>query len=138
MKPIKKPYNYYDGDLYKRIVTLEDKFKKFTKYSIQLRKICDDLISMGCGIRNFCIHVPMLVNKEKTIELFNIEDDHMFRSLYGNYHNIEAKQLSDYKISNPHLKWKDSTYLSTTEESFAGEVGKQIRELFPDKCKYEE
>lgn len=138
MKPVKKPCNYYDGELYKRIVTLEDKFKKFTKYSLQLRKICDDLISMGCGVRNFCIHVPMLVNKEKAIELFNIEDAHMFRSLYGNYHNIEAKQLSDYKISNQHLKWKDSTYLSTTEDSFAGEVGKQIRELFPDKCEYEE
>ena len=48
MKPVKKPCNYYDGDLYKRIVTLEDKFRRFTKYSLQLRKICDDLISMGC------------------------------------------------------------------------------------------
>lgn len=137
MKPVKKQYNYYDGDLYKRIVTLEDRFGRFTKYSLQLRKICDDLISMGCDVRNFCIHVPMLVNKEKAKEVLAIEDSHMFRSLYGNYHNIDAKQLSDYKISNPKLRWKDSVYLSTTEHSFDAEVGKQIRELFPDKCKYE-
>lgn len=138
MKPVKNPGNYYDGSLYKRIVKLEDKFGRFTKYSLQLRKICDDLDSMGCDVRNFCVHIPMLINKKKAIELFNIEDTHMFRSLYGNYHNIKAKQLGDYKISNTKLKWKDSTYLSTTEQSFAGEVGKQIRELFPDKCKYEE
>ena len=138
MKKVKDPKNYYDGDLYKRIVTLEDKFKKFTPYSLKLREICDDLVSMGCDTRNFCIHVPMLVNKEKAIELFNIEDAHMFRSLYGNYHNIKAEPLMDYKISNQKLKWKDSIYLSTTEKSFEGEVGKQIRQLFPDKCKYEE
>lgn len=138
MKKVTKPCNYYDGDLYRRIVTLEDKFKRLTPYSLQLRKICVDLTSMGCDVRNFCIHVPMLVNKEKAIELLNIEESHMFRSLYGNYHNIEAKELADYKISNPKLKWKDSVYLSTTEKSFDGEVGKQIRELFPDKCRYEE
>lgn len=137
MKKVTKPKNYYDGSLYKRIVTLEDKFKRLTPYSLQLRKICIDLVSMGCDTRNFCIHVPMLVNKQKAIELLAIEDSHMFRSLYGNYHNIAAEELSDYKISNPNLRWKDSIYLSTTEKSFSGKVGKQIQYLFPDKCKYE-
>lgn len=137
MKKVTKPKNYYDGNLYKRIVTLEDKFKRLTPYSLQLRKICIDLVSMGCDTRNFCIHVPMLINKQKAIELLAIEDSHMFRSLYGNYHNIAAEELSDYKISNPNLRWKDSIYLSTTEKSFSGKVGKQIQYLFSDKCEYE-
>lgn len=97
MKKVKAPQNYYDGSLYKRIVELEDKFRKFTAYSLQLRKICVDLDSMGCETRNFCVHIPMLVNKEKAIEILNIESCHMFRSLYGNYHNIEAKEMPDYK-----------------------------------------
>lgn len=138
MKEVRVPQNYYDGSLYKRIVNLEDRFGKFTAYSQQLRKICLDLDSMGCSTKNFCVHIPMLVNKEKAIEVLNIESCHMFRSLYGNYHNIRAEEMPDYKISRTDLKWNgESMFLSTTEKSFKGEVGKQIRELFPDKCKYE-
>lgn len=138
MKEVRVPQNYYDGSLYKRIVNLENKLGKFTAYSMQLRKICLDLDSMGCEARNFCMHIPMLINKEKAIEVLNIESCHMFRSIYGNYHNIRAEEMSDYKISRTDLKWNgESMFLSTTENSFEGEVGKQIRELFPDKCKYE-
>ena len=137
MEKVDKPVNYYDGSLYKRIVTLEDKFNGMTEYSKQLRKICQELISMGCDTRNFCVHIPMLVNRKKAKELFNIVDSPMFRSLYGNYHNIKAEQLPDCKISNLELKWKGSQYLSTNDNSFKGNVGEQIKRYFPDKCKYE-
>lgn len=45
---------------------------------------------------------------------------------------------NDCKIVSKEKEWKGNNYLSTVDESFRdGVVGKQIRERFPDKCKYE-
>ena len=44
----------------------------------------------------------------------------------------------DCKILSKEKEWKGSDYLSTEDNTFAdGRVGQQIRERFPDKCKYE-
>lgn len=137
MKPVKKGPNYYDGDLYKRVVTLEDRHNGFTPYSEQLRKTLRELESMGCETVNYALHIPMLINRAKGKELIKIIDGPMFRCMYGNYFKIGGEQHSDFKIDSLTKLYKDGDYLSTNDKSFAGAVGKQIKKLFPDKCKYE-
>ena len=138
MKPVKKGCNYVYGDLYKRVVTLEDTHNGITPYSQQLRYCLQELESMGCTTRNYALHVPMLMNREKGKELINIINGPMIRSMYGNYFNIGGEEHSDVKIDSVVKKYKDGSYLSTNDKSFTqGEVGKQIRELFNTKCKYE-
>ena len=138
MKKIEKPTNHYDGDLYKRIVKLEDKFNHLTQYSKLLRDCCKELESLGCDSKNYALHVPMLFNKRKGLELFKITDFPGFRSLYANYWGVGGTQMSDVKITSLYKIYRNGYYLSTDEKSFNnGEVGKQIRKLFPDKCKYE-
>lgn len=137
MKPIDKPTNYYNGDLYKRIVTLEDKFGRITPYSQLLRDVCKELESLGATTKNYTLHVPMLINRDKALELFRISDFPGYRSLYANYFNIGGEQMSDVKITSKEKVYRDGIYLSTDDKSFEGEVGEQIREIFSDKCKYE-
>ena len=138
MKPVKKGPNYFEGDLYKRVVTLEDKHGGITPYSQQLRYTLQELEGMGCETKNYALHVPFLINKNKGIELTNIINGPMIRCLYGNYFNIGGENHSDVKIDSVTKGYKDTEYLSTNDKSFKGLIGEQIKMKFPDKCEYEE
>ena len=138
MKPVKKGPNYFEGDLYKRVVTLEDKHGGITPYSQQLRYTLQELEGMGCDTFNYALHVPFLINKKKGTELSKIINGPMIRCLYGNYFKIGGENHTDVKIDSVSKPYKNTEYLSTNDKSFnKGEIGKQIRKLFPDKCKYE-
>ena len=137
MKPIKEPCNYYNGDLYKRIVRLEDAYKRITPYSQLLRDCCKELESLGCETKNYTLHVPMLINKIKMLELLNVTDFPGFRSLYANYYKIGGKEMSDVKVTSLTKVLVGTEYLSTDENSFNGKIGDYIREQFPKPSKYE-
>ena len=137
MKKVKKGPNYYEGDLYKRVVTLEDAHGGITPYSQQLRYTLQELESMGCETKNYALHVPMLMNREKGKELCNIISGPMIRCVYGNYFKIGGEDHRDVKIDRLDRVAKDTEYLSTNDKSFMGMVGDQIKATFPDKCKYE-
>lgn len=138
MKKVKKGPNWFNGDLYKRVVTLEDKHSGFTPYSQQLRYTLQELEGMGCDTVNYALHIPMLMNRKKGLELTKIIDGPMIRCAYGNYFKVGGTEHSDVKIDSCDKLYKDGEYLSTNDKSFAGAVGKQIADLFPEKCKYEE
>ncbi len=138
MKKVKNPCNYYDGDLYKRVVTLEDTHNDITPYSQQLRYTLQELEGMGCPTLNYALHTPMLMNRKKGLEILNIIESPMIRCAYGNYFRVGGKQHKDVKIDSLTLTYKDGNYLSTNDISFNyGEVGKQIRAKFNKKSKYE-
>lgn len=138
MKPVKEGPNYYEGDLYKRVVTLEDKHNGITPYSQQLRYTLQELEGMGCNTINYALHVPMLINRKKGQELSNIINGPMIRCVYGNYFEVGGKHHSDFKIDSITKEYKDESYLSTNDRSFKyGVVGQQIRDIFKDKSKYE-
>ena len=137
MKKVKKGPNYYEGDLYKRVVTLEDAHGGITPYSQQLRYTLQELEGMGCETKNYALHLPMLMNREKGKELCNIISGPMIRCVYGNYFKIGGENHRDVKIDRLDRVAKDTEYLSTNDKSFRGMVGDQIRATFPDKCKYE-
>ena len=137
MKPVECGPNFYEGDLYKRVVTLEDKHNGITPYSQQLRYTLQELESMGCTTINYAVHTPMLINKENGCELCNIINGPMIRCVYGNYFNIGGVNHRDCKIDSKEKLYKDGDYLSTNDKSFGGKVGEQIRKYFPNKCQYE-
>lgn len=138
MEKVTKPCNYYYGDIYKRIVTLEDKFGGITPYSNGLRQVAKELESMGCTTKNYALHVPILINKQKMIEVLNMTDFPMFRTIYANYANLGGEEMADVKITSKNKLYKGGIYLSTEDKAFnEGLVGKQIKEHFPDCCKYE-
>lgn len=91
---------------------------------------------------NYEVHAPMLMNKHKRLIISVYLEENMrkgtiyaMRSIYGNVFNIGGRAVEDYK--NPSGIWAQLPFLSTTEESFQGELGEFIKSKFPDKGIYE-
>lgn len=137
MKKVTNPVNYYNGDLYKRIVEIENKYHRITSYTQLIRDVCTELESMGCETKNYTLHVPLLVNKKKMLELLEIASCTGYRSLYANYFKIGGEQMRDVKIVSTSKPYKGGIYVSTDEKSFDGLVGDQIKTKFRAKCQYE-
>ena len=141
MKPVEDMPTYYDGTLLKRIQQIEKRRGNVSSlYSYQLRNTRDALMEDSYKTFNYAVHMPMLINKKKALQTIRkYPKIAMFRSLYGNMHNVGGKQHVDVKIFDEKKPKKDADFLSTTEKSFkVCPVGEFIREKFPDKCKYED
>ena len=138
MEKIEKPKNYYRGDLYKRIVQLEDSYNGITPYSQLLRDCAKECESLGLTTKDFSLHIPLKINRINMLCLRNMTDFAGFRSLYGNAYTNTKYKMNDCKITSLTKEYKGGCYLSTDERSFeSGIVGKQIRKMFPDRCRYE-
>lgn len=140
MKRIRTVKPMIRGTLQQRVKDIETpRGGMTTAYSRQLRKTMHVLKMNGYPQNDYALHVPMLINKQKGIEVINtFPDCAMFRSLYGNYCGIEAITTKDFKVRNNTNCPTDWTFLSTDDSSFYdGKVGEYIRECFPDPCKYE-
>lgn len=140
MKPIDDLEPMIRGTLQQRIYDIQNPRNGIpSSYSQQLNKAMRTLKMNGYPQLDYALHVPMLINKEKALEVLNrFPDCPMFRSMYGNYWGIEAVKVKDVKVRNLTDCPKDSVLLSTDDKSFYhGKVGEYIRECFPEPCKYE-
>jgi len=140
MKPVDGLHPMIRGTLRQRVRDIETpRNGNTTAYSRQLRKTLHTLELNGFPQLDYALHVPMLINKARALEVLDrFPDCAMFRSLYGNYWGIEAVKTNDVKVRNKKDCPKDTILLSTDDESFSkGKVGEYIRECFPEPCKYE-
>lgn len=137
MNSTKPIYNKTLEEHYKHV---EKKHGGRTAYSKALRYCEEVLKAKGLPTLDYAVHIPMLIDKDKALETLNaFPDCPMFRSLYGNYNKVEGVHHADVKISDfNRLMVPDAAFLSTSNKSFRiGEVGKQLRGIFPEPCKYE-
>lgn len=137
MTSTKPVYNKTLRDHYKHV---ESKHGGRTAYSKALR-FCEEVLKQKeLPTLDYAVHVPMLIDKEKALEVLNeFPSCPMFRSLYGNYVQAEGIQKPDVKISDFNkLPDPDAAFLSTSNKSFMfGAVGKYIQKTFKEPCKYE-
>lgn len=131
----------YDGDLYKRIVTVENRCgMQPSVYSVQLRRATIELESKGLPVLNYAVHTPMLINKEKALQTFKeFPDLVMFRSIYGNHHRLGGIDIPDGKCGFIGQTFnEDAPVLSTSDVTWIkAPVGEFIRERFREKCRFE-
>ena len=141
MKPLKDLGPRYNGDLWKHAAHIEQRHGgRISAYTAQLRRTAEALESAGFQTRTYAMHIPMLINKENALEtLARFPHVPMFRSLYGNMHDIGGENMPDVKIATITEKpAEDAELLSTADNSWiVGEVGRFIRERFPEPCEYE-
>ena len=122
--------------------TIEERVKVtgITSYTKQLQQTADELKRRGLSVNNYALHVPMLIDKDKALEVIDtFEGFPMFRCLYGNYWNVGGINAHDVKIheNNKNVP-DDADFVSTNDTSFMyGKVGQYLRRTFPTKCKYE-
>lgn len=121
------PTNYYRGKLLDGL-----REGKMTSYKQDQVYMLNWLRRQGLPLLSYELHVPMVINCEKAIETIELMASTiqfgnilMFRTVYGNMHLTDAKQLNDVKnIADYYGK----PLLSTDEQTFEhGEIGKYIR-----------
>lgn len=131
--------NFTNGTIGKRIRDLEGKIGRQSSYSHRLKDMFYSLRKKKKDTISFAVHMPMLINRHKALELMkNNPDCCMFRSFYGNIYGIPYTFHKDVKIYTNDKLPEAEDYLSTTEESFEkGKVGEYIRRKFSRPCEYE-
>lgn len=144
MKPTKFMVPYYDGDLYRRIVMIENRHNnRASAYSMALRKTANELEERGLDCLNYAVHMPMLVNRKKVLEVLDeFPNCPMFRALYGNYCKVGGERKSDVKVYSETTTPldKNETFLSTDDKAWKRDtmgVATYIKESFPLKSRYE-
>lgn len=140
MRPCEGIPPYYDGTLYKRIVAVEQRHRGFSPYSRELRRTVGILEGNGLDVKNYAVHIPMLIDREKALVVLDkFSECPMFRSLYGNYWSIGGVEHNDVKIYLQNEEPDpESVWLSTSDLSFSrGRVGEYIRSVFTEESVYE-
>lgn len=141
LQPVEDMPAWYDGTLRERVANIEHRNGGgSSRYTRQLRRTVDFLREAGCGILNYAVHAPMRVNRRKMLETIErFPDCPMFRALYGNYNEIGGIDAPDCKIVRPEIPIPaGARFVSTSDSSFInGTVGRQIRERFPEKSRWE-
>lgn len=131
---------FHCGTLHDHIARVEARHgHRITAYTQQLRNTEAILQRAGLGTIDYAGHLPLLIEREKMLEaLETFPACPMFRSLYGNYANIGGVYHEDVKINDPKTK-PDPTadYLSSSDVSFRGEVGRFLAKRFPERSRFE-
>lgn len=135
---------WYQGELGAFIEGYERKRGHQNGYSVGLRKTYDSLIKAGLTTVDYEVHKPILINRKKALEVFKKfpEATPGFRSQYGNYCHIGGVDKHDMKIEYEHdsrlpameMAWE---FVSISDESFAGAVGKFIKNKFTEPSRFE-
>lgn len=131
--------NYICGQLKEKIEWYEEKYP-YSIYTTALKNCRRILKTLGLEQKDYEIHYPIVINKEKWRELFHklkITGSSTHRSLYGNYVNLEAEKTEDFK-QYLHFKIPEREFLSIDPEiENQREYIDYIENKFPKKSEYE-
>lgn len=111
-----------------------------SEYTERLAKAALALEKLNLDTRCFELHIPMLFNKHKLLEIFGVFPGfNGVRSLYGNWYKVRATKMNDCKIFTFGDDFiKDTQFLSTSDGSFRnGAVGEYLRSTFDEPSKFE-
>lgn len=138
MKPCKNMLPIYHGTLQDRVKEIQDR-RGTSPYAVMLQRTESILREAGKTTLNYAVHVPLLVDRSKALEVLKGYSSPMFRSIYGNHCSIGGEDRADVKIyKTDEEPDHDAEWLSTTNESFKyGAVGRYIREQFKEASRYE-
>lgn len=142
MKPLdmSKLESYYRCSM-EEYLDIIIKAKCPSEYTGRLARAAAALELLEYGSKCYELHIPMLLNKHKLLEVFGVFTGFCgTRTLYGNYFNIGGKKINDCKVFTCGDDFaKNSKFLSTTDKSFRlGKVGEYIRSQFPKPSRFEQ
>ena len=135
------PPTYY-GTIDFIIDKTERGFGRPITWTTRLRHLKETLKNSGKGTLNYAVHKPMLINRKKLEELLNkFDDEPMVRALYGNYYEIGGVDEPDRKVRTMNYNLSRVAgwdFVSTQDDVFkSGNIGKWIRDRFPEPSRFE-
>jgi hypothetical protein len=101
------------------------------------------------GIKNpnsYETHTPMVMLKSRLKEIMQYCPPNLWRSLYGNIHQVGGEQIVDVKVyyrktfeilSYDYLANKKFPFISTDDESFMAVKENILKDKFSKKTKFE-
>ena len=145
-KPIQELPTYVNDNLVhlSNLVTRNGQIK--SEYiNTRIQPAIQFLQKLGLSVLNYELHVPMIVNRKKMLRIYNIFGDiPAKRSLYGNFYHLGGEEIDprgrmwDGVFQNVYDIYRgDRTFISTTDDSWKGEIGEQIKNLFPNPSNFE-
>lgn len=110
-----------------------------------LSPLYDLLVKEGLPTKNYAVHVPMKINRKKMLEvLAKYPYILSSRSLYGNYYKMPSieidpsgKMQDGQQQNRKRGVLKGRKLISTTDESFAGVIGRELRKMFTRPSRWE-
>lgn len=108
-------------------------------YSRSVWKVAQELKMQGRSEKNFELHVPMLMEKERAkASIYKVSASQM-RSIYGNLNDdLPTIERDDVKVYGLDEVPEDADFISTNDDTFKdGKVGKFIRETFDKPSRFE-
>lgn len=140
MQPYEQDIPLSNGSLEYLAYSIEKRNGVESFYTQYLKYTSKVLKERGYDNLSYACHVPLLINRQQGLQtLETFPSISLFRSTYGNHHKLQGKLIDDVKIVDYNtIPDEDCILLSTYEDSFEkGQVGKFIRERFPEPCQYE-
>lgn len=112
-------------------INLYTKLDPESIYVKTMKQARDTLLSWGIkDISSYELHVPMLINKQKMIDLLKkVPQMGHIRTIYGNYYGIGGDRIHDVKVirDDQNIPYSQQ-FLSTIDESFeSSKIGRFIR-----------
>lgn len=141
LAPVESEEPIYRGLLHDHIIGVERRHGgQVSGYTRQLRTCEATLKANGLTTLDYAVHIPMLIDRAQMLEaLLMFPRVYSFRSLYGNVAQVGGVFKEDVKSVDPNeVIDTEAGFFSTSNKSFSGSVRKQLEDLFPDPCKYEE
>lgn len=139
MKPFEGEFvNYIDRSLEDRIQDFYKERGSLNRYAFSLWHTENELKLRGQSTHNFEVHIPMLLNKSKALEILSEYESPQLRSLYGNVSGCEIIDRPDVKVNRIDIVPKDADFISTNDNTFCmGRIGEYIRETFNTPSPFE-
>lgn len=141
MKPTTEIKPVYRCSLYEHIVKIENKYnERPNKYTKLLRKCARNLESKGKTCLSYELHVPMVINRKKLLEILReYPDGRATRTLYGNHFGIGGEQMNDVKIHDScQIIDENTQFISTDDNSWRRpDIQNYMKNKFNKKSKYE-
>ena len=144
MKPTAMLPTYTNGEFSQFIQKIEGMTGE-TPFVKRLKKAYDILVQNNLPTKNYEVHVPMKINRKKMLEVVaKFPQVPCLRSLYGNYFRVPSEEIDStgqmedgvQQLKRYGMK-KDRLFVSTTDVSFKGKTGRELKMIFTKPTKYE-
>lgn len=125
---------YYDGLLINKIDSHTQKHG-MSQYAVSLISGYKALEGLIDEPLNYEVHIPMPMNRDRLKKIVDLST--CPRSVYGNYYNVGGQEIKDVKVYKDTDVIKGADFISTEDNSFEKVYNEILKDMFPDKSKYE-
>lgn len=145
LQPIWELHTMHQGEL--KAVIKQKKLNIRTRRMAKYMQNCYDLLTT-LGVKDpvaYTLHVPVVINTQKYLDISeeitvpNFKNGNVVlpRTIYSNLSGVVSCIHRDVKLYDAKQPLEDYLFASTSHMALKGEAFQQVKQMFPNKCRYE-